>query len=257
MSTKVASNSYTVRQKLVSEEEIENTFTKIGKIGYQAVELDLEGILPTIDVSRLKEILQQANIRPFSAHEDYEFLEAGLDRVISNCKDLGIEYVVIPNLPRERFCKDARGFREGAKNMVEFADELSKKGLKFAYHNHAKEFERYDGKIAMDILYDEPGPKYLVQIDIYWVQYGGGDPAEWISRYRGRVPFIHAKDYCIVDGKPMYAEVGEGNLNWPSILKACKDAGVQWYVVEQDECLRDSIDCLKTSKENLEKMGIT
>ena len=29
-------------------------------------------------------------------------------------------------------------------------------------------------------------------------------------------------------------EVGSGNLNWPAILEACRQAGVRWYLVERD-----------------------
>ena len=61
----------------------------------------------------------------------------------------------------------------------------------------------------------------------------------------------------IVEGKPMTMEVGEGNMNWPYILDACKDSGVEWYIVEQDDSLRDTVESLKMSKSFLEKMGIS
>jgi sugar phosphate isomerase/epimerase len=52
------------------------------------------------------------------------------------------------------------------------------------------------------------------------------------------------------------AEVGEGNLNWPAILQACREAGVEWYAVEQDECQRDPFESLKISYDNLKAMGL-
>jgi sugar phosphate isomerase/epimerase len=53
------------------------------------------------------------------------------------------------------------------------------------------------------------------------------------------------------------AEVGEGNLNWGAILPACKAAGVEWYIVEQDETYGgDPFDCLGTSLRNLKAMGL-
>ena len=82
-------------------------------------------------------------------------------------------------------------------------------------------------------------------------------PGEWIRKYHGRVPLAHIKDYGIVEGKPMTMEVGEGNMNWPYILDACKDSGVEWYIVEQDDSLRDTVESLKISKTFLEKMGIS
>ena len=51
------------------------------------------------------------------------------------------------------------------------------------------------------------------------------------------------------------AEVGEGNLNWDSILVACKAAGVEHLLVEQDVCYRDPFDSLEISLRNLKSMG--
>ena len=67
---------------------------------------------------------------------------------------------------------------------------------------------------------------------------------------------VHLKDMVIREGKQVYAEVGEGNLNWPSILAACKEAGVRWYIVEQDICPGDPFKSLEISFNNLKKMGL-
>ncbi len=57
---------------------------------------------------------------------------------------------------------------------------------------------------------------------------------------------VHFKDYKIVGGAdPIeqvckdFAEVGEGNLNWPAIIEACREVGVEAVIVEQDVCPRD------------------
>jgi sugar phosphate isomerase/epimerase len=54
----------------------------------------------------------------------------------------------------------------------------------------------------------------------------------------------------------LMAEVGEGNLNWPAILSACKEANVRWYAVEQDVCQRDPFESLAISYRNLHEMGL-
>jgi sugar phosphate isomerase/epimerase len=53
------------------------------------------------------------------------------------------------------------------------------------------------------------------------------------------------------------AEVGEGNLNWPGILAACKEANVEWYAVEQDICPGDPFESLAISYRNLAAMGLS
>ena len=68
---------------------------------------------------------------------------------------------------------------------------------------------------------------------------------------------MHVKDLTITtEREHKMCEVGSGNLNWPAILDACKDAGVQWYLIERDRGDLDPFDSLKISLENLNKMGI-
>ena len=59
---------------------------------------------------------------------------------------------------------------------------------------------------------------------------------------------------AVINGKPVMAEVGEGNLNWQSIIESCIYAGTEWYIVEQDVCQRDPFDSLKISLENLKSI---
>lgn len=138
-----------------------------------------------IDISRLKEFLQELNMKPFSAHIEFDALETNLDDVVTGCKSLGCEYIVVPNLPRDRF-RDAEGFMRGSKMLSMMGERVANSGLKFCYHNHAKEFERFGDKTAMELLFDGH-QKYSAEIDVYWVQYGGGDPAQWI-RKKGESP---------------------------------------------------------------------
>jgi sugar phosphate isomerase/epimerase len=51
------------------------------------------------------------------------------------------------------------------------------------------------------------------------------------------------------------AEIGEGNLDWADVLAACRDAGVEWLIVEQDECRRDPFESLAISRRNLRSLG--
>ena len=254
----LAFNSYTLRGLLNTPENVEKTFRRTVELGYTAVELDLESLLLQFDRSELKELLQRVGLKAFSAHVEFERLEYGIDDALEDYKFLGLEYVVVPNLPRERFCRDRQGYLVGTKMLSTFAEKLNVNGIKFAYHNHAKEFEKFDSETAMEIIFNEANWKnYLSEIDVYWVQYGGGDPAQWIRKMKGRVPLTHIKDLGIVDGKPMTMEVGEGNMNWPYILEACEDSGVDWFIVEQDDSLRDPIESIKISKEFLNRMGIS
>jgi sugar phosphate isomerase/epimerase len=68
---------------------------------------------------------------------------------------------------------------------------------------------------------------------------------------------VHLKDMAITpERQQLMAEVGEGNMNWTGILEACREAGVKWYIVEQDICQRDPFESLKISFDNLQEMGV-
>ena len=138
--------------------------------------------------------------------------------------------------------------------------QLKLLGLSYGYHNHSHEFERFGVRTVMEILYEETDPEYVfAEIDTYWVQHGGADPALWVRKCAGREPLLHLKDMRITPQREQrYAEVGEGNLNWEAILAAAREGGVEWYLVEQDQCYdRDPFESLAISYRNLRAMGLT
>ena len=57
---------------------------------------------------------------------------------------------------------------------------------------------------------------------------------------------------AFVDKTQIMAEIGEGNLDWTSIVETCREIGVKWYVVEQDECRRDPFESLSMSLKFME-----
>jgi sugar phosphate isomerase/epimerase len=118
---------------------------------------------------------------------------------------------------------------------------------------------RYGEKTWLAQLYERADPGMLkAELDVYWIQAGGGDPADWIRRCAGRQPLLHLKDMTVGPGRePRMAEIGEGNLNWPAILAAAAESGVEWYLVEQDHCYgRDPFESLAISYRNLRGMGL-
>ena len=67
---------------------------------------------------------------------------------------------------------------------------------------------------------------------------------------------VHLKDLKVkIDNHIEMAELGEGNLDWDGILRACEEAGVSWALVEQDDCQRDPFEALKISHDYLVAKG--
>jgi sugar phosphate isomerase/epimerase len=117
-------------------------------------------------------------------------------------------------------------------------------------------------------------PHVGLEIDVHWVARGGLDPVRTLQRYAGRVELVHLKDYrialltdadlrALAAGEPgafvsnvQFAEVGEGNLDFPAIIRTATDIGAAYLLVEQDERYgRTALECLQTSYDNLVGMG--
>jgi len=131
---------------------------------------------------------------------------------------------------------------------------LKEKGKYFMYHNHAHEFKKENGRVILEQLAEAFAPDEMgFTLDTYWVQVGGGDPAQWIEKLSGRVPCIHLKDYAY---GPTMAVIGEGNINFDRVFEKAESAGTEYMLVEQDDCNgEDPFDCLKRSYEYLKSCG--
>lgn len=250
MPSVIAAQMYTLRNFLKTPEDIAKSLAKVRQIGYEAVQLS--GLGP-IDPKELARILKNEGLFVCATHIGLERMKTAMDAVIEEHKMWGCPYTALGS---------ARGVT--AQDWQNFINEYNELGPKFAaaglplgYHNHSHELARYDGKLAMQMLVDGLKPPVWFEIDTYWITHGGGDPAAWIRKVSGRIPCVHLKDMTITPKREqLMAEVGEGNLNWPEILKACKEAGVKWYIVEQDTCQRDPFESLGISLKNLKAMGL-
>ncbi|HEY3416827.1 MAG TPA: sugar phosphate isomerase/epimerase [Armatimonadota bacterium] len=247
----IAAQMFTLRDYLKTPQEIAATMKRVREIGYTAVQLSALG---PIEPKELAVILEREDLAAVITHTPYSRLVDDLPGVIADHRTLRCPNVAIGSMPAE--FRNQQGFVEFAKVASEIARRLAEAELTFSYHNHSFEFERFAGKTGLQIFYENSDPLVLAELDTYWVQHGGGDPAEWIDWLKGRMVVIHLKDMTISKGEQMMAEVGEGNLNWPRIIDACRRTNIPWYAVEQDICQRDPFESLTISLRNLKAMGV-
>ena len=248
----IAAQMYTLREFLKTPADIAVTMKRVREIGYEAVQLSGLGTIMPVELQR---ILDSEGLQAVITHVSVDRLLNDFDVLVDEHKLWNCPNVAIGSMPGEyRAGKD--GYISFARVASEIAHKLKAAGLTFSYHNHSFEFAKYDGKTGLEIFYEQADPVVLAEIDTYWVQHGGGDPADWCARMKGRMPVVHFKDMVVLDGQQTMAEVGEGNLNWPRIIDACRSAGVQWYAVEQDVCHRDPFESLAISLRNMKEMGL-
>ena len=248
----IAAQLFTLRDHLKTPDEIRTGMKKLAGLGYEAVQVSG---LEVMDSKEFKVITEGEGLKIIATHISYERIKEDPQGVIEehqmwNCPHVGIGGLPQPYRNEEGFARFAREASEAARPLIEA-------GLTFNYHNHSFELEKFQGRTALDILFSESDPAgFSAEIDTYWIQHGGGNPASWLRRLKDRMQVVHLKDMAMSGSQQLFAEVGEGNLEWPEILQACREADIEWYIVEQDTCQGDPFDSLGLSLRNLKQMGL-
>jgi sugar phosphate isomerase/epimerase len=251
----IAAQLYTVRQYCQTAADLAASLQKIRAIGYQLVQVSGIGLIADEEVKRLVDeqglTICNTHVRPSEA------LWNNLDAVIAQHRLWNCKHVAIGSMPPNFRSEGEAGFHRFAQEANAIGEKLAAAGLTFSYHNHSFELARFGKRTGLELIYEESDPRYLqAEIDTYWIQHGGSDPAAWIKKVSQRMPVVHLKDMVILNDQQTMAEIGEGNLNWPAILQACREGGVEYYAVEQDVCQRDPFESLKISFNNLKAMGL-
>jgi sugar phosphate isomerase/epimerase len=72
-------------------------------------------------------------------------------------------------------------------------------------------------------------------MDIYWVVTAGADPVAYLNKYKGRFKLGHIKDRMKnTKEKDASCILGEGSIDYPSILKQARANGMEYFIVEQE-----------------------
>lgn len=248
---KIGVQLYTLRDFCKTIEDTKNTFSRISQIGFRYVQIS--AVSEPKDVKELKKILDDNGLKAVSTHTGYDRIINDIEKVIEEHKILGCEAIFCPGLPKELHNKE--GYLKVAEELNKIIEKIKENGLILGYHNHGIEFERYDGKTGLEILLENV-PDLHAEIDTYWVQYGGGDPAYWIEKYKGRVSQVHFKDMGIINNQQVMPPIGDGNLNWERIIKVCKKSKVKYCLIEMDKPTVEPFQALEKSLENLISFGL-
>lgn len=247
-------NLYSVREHCKTAEDLNETLRKVARIGYPTVQVSGVGPIPPEDIAAM---LTEHKLGACATHEKLDALTGDVEQVIHKMKTLGAPFTAL-GYPGDEW------FRPGG--AVELADTLkgpakaiTDSGLRFGYHNHEAEFERFaDLTFFEEFLKRTEGQPISVELDVHWVVRGGASPARVIREWKHRMGPMHIKDFAVDGRKPVFAEVGAGNMDWDGILAAASEAGIDTYIVEQDtpRTGRDIFDSLAISLENMKKMRL-
>ena len=259
------------------------TLRKVSELGYNAVEIsqipmdaknvsELERAQSELgmDVASLSVMMEKPVGRPGDALQD------DFGKIVEDARRLDTKLLRIGMMPFPAM-RSLEAVIEFAKESNGYAERLQEEGISLYYHNHHIEFAKIDGKYLLDII-NENSPSMGLEIDVHWVARGGLDPVRTLEKYAGRTAMVHLKDYriamlpesafALMESGDMagfmaefknvvqFAEVGEGNLDFPAIIEQSQASGAEYLLVEQDELYGRTVwEALGTSHRNLTAMG--
>ncbi len=164
----------------------------------------------------------------------------------------GTRYVVCPYMIDEDRARIADMVK-----VYQAAGEYAKKaGVRFGYHNHNFEFSQRgpDNRYLIEWILHEVDPKVLaMEMDIYWVAFANHNPLDWFKLYPGRWELCHAKDMAKTE-KRETIEAGDGSIDFVSIFKQSKVAGLKYYIVELENYVTTPVEGVKRARQNFVKL---
>lgn len=230
-------NLFTLRHAIKTEEDFLSTANRLREMGYTY--LQFSGAPFNADM--IARVSKESGLPIVLTHVPMDRIIGDTEALMEEhskfgCTSIGLGMMPIDVLVDESACKAKIEELEAA------GEKMAKNGFKFFYHHHHYEFTKYSGETVFDYMLKTT--KYINFIaDTYWLQYGGVDVAKYLEKLSGRIECVHLKDYKMLttkkdDGKyevkPVFAPVGDGTLDFTSIVAAAKKSGAKYFLVEQD-----------------------
>lgn len=121
--------------------------------------------------------------------------------------------------------------------------EAEKVGMKVYFHNHTREFSEPLYNTVPGTIFDRIKEVCFMQIDTYWSFHAGKDNYKLITENRDRIVHLHIKDGF--DGTPK--ALGEGNNDLDAVVRAARDNGIEWLILENDDPEPDGLSDIARS----------
>lgn len=228
------------------------TLEKVAGMGYKYFE---SGEVYGDSLEDYKKFLKNIGLIPLTAGASMaQFLdEESFAKILARGHDLNAKYVVCywPWMS-DAINLTSDEIKAAADNLNRIGEKCKAENFTFAWHNHDKEFKPVNGMIPFDYLLSNTDTELCkVEIDLYWIYKGDDEPLHYFEKYPGRFEIVHMKDMDDT-AERFFACVGDGIIDFPSILKKSELAGMKHLIVEHDhpenglECIQRSYDYIQS-----------
>lgn len=236
---------YSIRNYIPND--VAGGFAAIKKMGYEGVEF--AGYYGK-DAKNLRQLLDDSGLKCCGTHIQLPTLLGDqLKPTIEFNHVLGNRFLVVPALPG---VKTADDWRRTAETFNQIAAQLKPVDMRLGYHNHTVEFQPVDGQLPIDLFLEKASPDVFLQLDIGHVMRAGADPLDFFKKHPGRALTVHLKEYSATKKD---AVIGEGDMKWAEVLKACETTGgTEWYIIEEESGAYQGMEGIEKSLRGLEKL---
>ncbi|HYC70285.1 MAG TPA: sugar phosphate isomerase/epimerase [Opitutaceae bacterium] len=245
--------------------DLPGTLDKVKSWGIRTVETAGSG---TLTIEEYKKLLDERGLKAPSMHAGGDRLNKEMDKVLHEAKVLGVKYIVCPWYPHEGTFDAAKGAK-AAEDFNRWGRQIKDAGFQFAYHPHGYEFLPTGGagdERVFDLIVKAVDPKLVkFQLDVFWAYRAGVDPIALLKKHPGQWVSLHLKDLrkgALRAPSPGVSPssapptdkviVGEGEIDWPTLLKEADKQGVALGFIE-DESLAP-VDNIPRSLKYLESI---
>lgn len=235
----IALQLWTIREAMATDADL--ALGRVKSAGFSAVEA--APVPPGLTPGRLAESLARHDLAVVSIHGDLP-TPANIDLWTQIARECRCSKIIWHGWPRDPRFDSVAGVRDLISACNDAGAIARDRGLQFGIHNHWWEFEPAEGESPIRLFHESLHPDIFWQLDVYWAQTAGADPADALSELMPRIGSIHWKDGPAVHGEPMTA-IGRGKVDIPRILRALTRPA-DW-VIELDECATDPLDAAQES----------
>ena len=236
---------YTIRDEIFKD--VPGSLKKVSDAGYKYVELAGydNGKFYGYEPAEFKKLVEDLGMEILSSHTQVEAQGITLENATKMAEDhakLGVKYCVQPWIVPEARTTIA-SYQKMAADWNQVGQIMKEYGIRFGYHNHNFEFANVEGKIPyFDVMLAELDKELVtMELDVFWVTKAGYNPVDIINKYPGRFELFHLKDmytkqepFFTTEGVTDFAPVGEGLIDFKSIIATKETAGMKYMIVEQD-----------------------
>ena len=224
---------------------------------------EIEGGGGRMSPQEFKKLCDERGISIPGTGAGYEQLVNGTDSVIYRAKEMGAKYVMTAWIPHKTGSFNFENAKKAVEDFNVVGKKLKEAGLTFCYHAHGYEFWPHENGTLMDYIINNTNPEYVsFEMDLLWVQFGGGDPVQLLKKYGNRCKLVHLKDLrkgakkdmTGLTGPENNVALGEGEIDIPGVLREANKIGIKHFFIEDESDsplinIPKSIAYLKSLKE--------